>query len=111
MSFRSPKTYRPLLSEGAASRNILHNYTARDASSGKCTSYEGHFNGHKRLKPVGTHITGACSLCSQNIVAALMVAGVMRVVCVTVLSSKHLETVVRSVSTHSIEHNTVGTYE
>lgn len=66
----------------------------------------------KRLKPVGTQITGACSLCSQNIVAALMVAGVMRVVCVTVLSSRHLETAVRSVSnTHSIEHNTAEKYE
>lgn len=66
----------------------------------------------KRLKPVGTQITGVCSLCSQNIVAALMVAGVMRVVCVTVLNSRHLETAVRSVSnTHSIEHNTAEKYE
>ncbi|XP_075894113.1 otogelin-like protein [Nelusetta ayraudi] len=35
------ETYRPLLSEDAASRNILHNYTARDASSEYCGCLNG----------------------------------------------------------------------
>lgn len=34
------KTYRPMLSEGTLSRSILHNYTARDSSSGKHTVYK-----------------------------------------------------------------------
>ncbi|XP_032379315.1 otogelin-like protein isoform X2 [Etheostoma spectabile] len=35
------ETYRPLLSEGTLSRSILHNYTARDASSEYCGCLNG----------------------------------------------------------------------
>ncbi|KAM8892164.1 otogelin-like protein isoform 1-T1 [Spinachia spinachia] len=35
------ETYRPLLSEGALSRSILHNYTARDSSSEYCGCLNG----------------------------------------------------------------------
>ncbi|KAM3870575.1 otogelin-like protein [Diretmus argenteus] len=35
------ETYRPLLSEGALSRSVLHNYTARDASSEYCGCLNG----------------------------------------------------------------------
>ncbi|XP_061578769.1 otogelin-like protein [Cololabis saira] len=35
------ETYRPLLSEGTLSRSILHNYTARDASSEDCGCLNG----------------------------------------------------------------------
>lgn len=60
------------------------------------------FTGVESLKLDGTQIMGACSLCSQNIVVALTVDGVMREVCATVLSSRHWETAVSSVSnTHS----------
>lgn len=83
------KTYRPLVSEDTLSRNILHNYTARDASSGKyATKWVMHAGKRERVKD---HLF-------QSIVVASMVAGVRRVAFVTVLSSRLWEIAARSVS-------------
>lgn len=94
--FFSPKTYRPLLPESSLSRSVLHNYTARDESSGKYDlEIYPTFTEHKTL--YGKNFSLSFCL-SQNIVAALMEVGVRRTVCVTVLSFRHWETAARSVS-------------
>lgn len=60
--FSFSKTYRPLLSEGTLSRSILHNYTARDASSGKYATYEVTLNAFRELEPFITLIDWASQL-------------------------------------------------
>lgn len=60
--FSFSKTYRPLLSEGTLSRSILHNYTARDASSGKYATYEVTLNTFRELEPFITLIDWASQL-------------------------------------------------
>lgn len=79
------------MSEDTLSRSILHNYTARDTSSGKyANSWVTHAGKCERMKDLSNLF--------QNIVVASMVAGVKRVAFVTVLSSRLWEIAARSVS-------------
>lgn len=79
------------MSEDTLSRSILHNFTARDTSSGKYTnSWVIHAGKYERMKDLSNLF--------QNIVVASMAAGVKRVAFVTVLSSRLWEIAARSVS-------------